>query len=193
MLCIRIVPGSELTLAELEAELGVPCDPVPWLPSSMGFLSIPGHVSINSCSAYARGAIVGMDASSGAAVAALNPVPGDDVLDLCCAPGMKFCLIADVMERQGTLTGVDASRVRTSPTYLCCLGLTVHLLKDRLAPCCTLLKKYSVVTPGVAAPGWRCRLFATSGLDFDTPPPDAAATQPIVCHTCSKPLGTIRA
>jgi 16S rRNA C967 or C1407 C5-methylase (RsmB/RsmF family) len=31
--------------------------------------------------------IYGIDASSGAAVVALDPQPGDNVLDLCCAPG----------------------------------------------------------------------------------------------------------
>ncbi len=31
-----------------------------------------------------------MDASSGAAVVALDPRPGDHVLDLCCAPGKRL-------------------------------------------------------------------------------------------------------
>jgi len=30
---------------------------------------------------------------------------GDDVLDLCCCPGAKLCMLADLMEHQGRLTG----------------------------------------------------------------------------------------
>ncbi len=67
--------------------------------------------SLNSCPAYEDGRLYGMDASSAAAVAALGVKPGDNVLDLCAAPGMKFTLLADVMLRQGTLTGVDVSTV----------------------------------------------------------------------------------
>lgn len=61
--------------------------------------------------------------SSGAVVYALDCQRGDNVLDVCCAPGnlfyhcasnkliiilntgSKFCLLADVMDHTGTVTG----------------------------------------------------------------------------------------
>lgn len=58
------------------------------------------------------GSVYGIDASSGAVVKALEPQPGDNILDLCCAPGAKLCMISDVMGRTGTVTGVDVNLKR---------------------------------------------------------------------------------
>lgn len=55
---------------------------------------------------YQLGFIIGMDAASMAAVLALQPRHGDMVLDVCCAPGMKLNLIADMI-RGNTNTTVD--------------------------------------------------------------------------------------
>lgn len=82
--------------------------PVPWLPE---FYALPGHAKIRYAPSFAAHAVYGIDASSGAAVAALDPRPGDAVIDLCCAPGAKLAMIADRMQRQGSLTGVDVSQV----------------------------------------------------------------------------------
>lgn len=73
---------------------------------------LPGSVKIASSDAYKAGSIYGIDASSGAAVLALDPQPGEHILDLCCAPGAKLCMIADLLGREGSVTGVDVSKVR---------------------------------------------------------------------------------
>jgi hypothetical protein len=52
-----------------------------------GFFSVADDVKIAGCEAYRQGALYGLDAASGAAVRALNPKPGEHVLDLCAAPG----------------------------------------------------------------------------------------------------------
>jgi len=136
-------PGTSiepLGHAELERQLGTSIEPVDWLP---GYHRLPSHVKIAGCDAYRSGQLYGIDVSSGAAVAALDAQPGDDVLDLCCAPGAKLCAIADGMDGRGTLTGVDVS-------------------EERLAACRTLCLKYGLA---------HARLVLCDGQQFDEMPP----------------------
>ena len=87
--------------------------PVPWLPSSTNFYAIPNR-TINTLDPYVDGSLYGMDCSSGAAVAALRletvnkPVR---VLDLCCCPCAKLCMIVDSLEHLSgcEVVGVDIS------------------------------------------------------------------------------------
>ena len=92
---LRSDTNVDAVLSEVERELGSPLQPVPWLP---GFYSLPGSVTLSSCSAYRRGEMFGIDAASGAAVVALQIRPSDHVLDLCAAPGAKLCMIADFLQ-----------------------------------------------------------------------------------------------
>ncbi|KAI9478740.1 MAG: S-adenosyl-L-methionine-dependent methyltransferase [Benjaminiella poitrasii] len=101
---------------------------------------------ISDCQAYKDHAIFGIDLSSAIAVQALEISIDDQVLDLCCAPGAKLCMIANLLGRDGlgTATGVDIAR-------------------HRLATCRSLLKKYKV--------GEKVRLFEADGTIFSVPPP----------------------
>ncbi|KAI3921767.1 hypothetical protein MKX01_005456 [Papaver californicum] len=138
---IRVKPSEgEAHIPELEAEINCKLDKVDWLPN---FYSIPPHIQIASTNSYRQGNIYGMDAASGAAVLALNVVPGDHVLDLCAAPGAKLCMLADLLGSSGSLTGVD-------------------IAKHRLAACRTMLQKYSLSD--------RCRLFVADGTSFSLIP-----------------------
>ena len=132
--------GRALDVAELERQLGVSVHAVGWLD---GYFKVPAHVKIAGTDAYRTGQLYGIDVSSGAAVAALAVRPGEDVLDLCCAPGAKLCAIAEAMELTGTLTGVDVSA-------------------ERLASCRTLCEKYGIRN---------ARLVLHDGCSFDAPPP----------------------
>ena len=84
--------------------------------------------------AYKTGRVYGQDISSGAAVAVLMELPinkedvsakdstssPEQILDLCCAPGLKLCAILDWLQqfrpgaqtRQSTIVGVDISENR---------------------------------------------------------------------------------
>ncbi|KAL9546028.1 hypothetical protein MBANPS3_006863 [Mucor bainieri] len=101
---------------------------------------------ISDIPAYKEHAIFGIDLSSAIAVEALEVQKDDQVLDLCCAPGAKLCMIANLLGRDGlgTATGVD-------------------LAGHRLATCRSLLKKYKV--------GEKVRLFEADGTTFSVPPP----------------------
>lgn len=139
---VRVNPrhADVLPQREIERQLGVAIEPVSWLP---GYYCVPSNVKIAGCAAYQTGQLYGIDVSSGAAVAALDAKPGDDVLDLCCAPGAKLCAIADCMQQSGTLTGVDVN-------------------KERLAACRTLCTKYKIEI---------ARLVLQDGSTFQAAPP----------------------
>ncbi|KAL3895528.1 MAG: hypothetical protein SGCHY_004650 [Lobulomycetales sp.] len=124
------------------AESGIPREstPVEYMP---GFYRLPAHLdNINSLPGYKTGQILGMDVSSAIAVAALDLTPEDHVLDLCCAPGAKLCMIADIIgsSSTGTVTGVDASSAR-------------------LGTCRGMLKRVGLTE--------RARLFCADGALFD--------------------------
>ncbi|KAI8819845.1 S-adenosyl-L-methionine-dependent methyltransferase [Fimicolochytrium jonesii] len=163
---IRVKPTSADTFSipDLEADLGTPVTPVEWLE---GFYRLDGDVRIATCRAYKEGRIYGIDISSGVAVHALDVQPNDNVLDVCCAPGMKLCNIADLQGRDGlgTVTGVDIS-------------------KDRLATCKNLLKKYKLE---------RARLFAADGTSFSVYAPSTVGqhTHPAVAGTPSSSCSSI--
>uniref|UniRef100_A0A7N0V4D5 SAM-dependent MTase RsmB/NOP-type domain-containing protein n=1 Tax=Kalanchoe fedtschenkoi TaxID=63787 RepID=A0A7N0V4D5_KALFE len=137
---IRLKPDFEEYVQEIEAELGCDLKKVEWLPY---FYSLPPHVQIASSKAYREGKIYGIDAASGAAVAALGIVEGDHVLDLCAAPGAKLCMMLDLLGSSGSVTGVDVA-------------------SHRLAACRTMLRKYAL--------GARCRLFVADGTKFSVLP-----------------------
>lgn len=82
---IRLKPGNDGTIEEIEADIGCKLEKVYWLPD---FYHLPPDVRIASSKAYRQGMIYGIDAASGAAVSALDISVGDHVLDLCAAPVM---------------------------------------------------------------------------------------------------------
>ncbi|KAJ9053451.1 hypothetical protein DSO57_1024069 [Entomophthora muscae] len=95
-----------------------------------------------------------MDFSSGAAVLALGVEKGDQILELCCAPGAKLCFMSDLLAikergcdkefRSGNITGVD-------------------IAEHRLFTCRSLIKKYKTA--------YRTRLFLADGTTFNVLPP----------------------
>ncbi|RIB04716.1 S-adenosyl-L-methionine-dependent methyltransferase [Gigaspora rosea] len=127
---------------ELEEQIGTKIWPVKGID---GFFGLDGNCRIVDCKAYKEGKIFGIDLSSGIAVYALDIRPNDHILDLCCAPGAKLCMMSDILgtKGSGTITGVDISR-------------------DRASTCRSLLKKYKIS---------RARLFVADGTTFNVPAP----------------------
>jgi len=80
---------------------------VPWCPAEdqEGFYALPAAFRLAQWPLYQQGRVYGMDVASGVAVWALGPRPGEDVLDLCCCPGLKLCMLAERMRHEGTVTG----------------------------------------------------------------------------------------
>ncbi|MFQ5820771.1 MAG: RsmB/NOP family class I SAM-dependent RNA methyltransferase [Candidatus Heimdallarchaeota archaeon] len=61
---------------------------------------------------YQEGHVFTQDKASCGAVYALDPAPGETILDMCSAPGMKTSLIAQLMENRGRIIAVDFSKKR---------------------------------------------------------------------------------
>ncbi|KAI9988238.1 hypothetical protein PInf_021632 [Phytophthora infestans] len=121
---------------------------VSWLP---GFYSLPVSAPLARVDLYKEGQIYGIDISSGYAVTLLNINPGEHVLDLCCAPGAKLTMIADLLQLRGSVTGVDFSR-------------------SRLGACRQLVHKYKLFESQNEDNKWRCRLFHADGRTFNIGP-----------------------
>ncbi|KAI8064427.1 S-adenosyl-L-methionine-dependent methyltransferase [Gongronella butleri] len=112
-----------------------------------GFFGVgPTPTRLVDIAAYKDKKVFGIDLSSAVAVDALQIGANDHVLDLCCAPGAKLCMMANLIgnDGTGTATGVD---------------IAAH----RLATCRALVRKYKI--------GERVRLFQADGTKFDTTPP----------------------
>ena len=62
--------------------------------------------------AFSRGLFQVQDQSAGLAVLLLDPQPGERIIDLCAAPGGKFCYIIQLTQRGGKVIGVDISTER---------------------------------------------------------------------------------
>jgi 16S rRNA (cytosine967-C5)-methyltransferase len=73
-----------------------------------GPLGSPGTAAIRA------GRAVGQSRSSAAAVAVLDPQPGERVLDLCAGPGMKTTMMAARMRNEGAIRSVELRPQRAS-------------------------------------------------------------------------------
>ena len=102
--------NRENALAALE-DRGIRFQEVPWW--AWALIIDPGSVEGITASGYfEQGWFYRQSLSSMLPVIALNPQPGERVLDLCAAPGSKTTQIAAFMENRGTLMAVEAVRSR---------------------------------------------------------------------------------
>jgi len=181
----------KLIKAELPAESPYP-KLVPWLDSeSFGkFYCVPGDFRIAQSKAYKQGRLYGQDISSGAAVHHLlknldsktkttkaspnkesttSSKPDKEplrILDLCCAPGLKLCAIADWLEQNH----VSSSEQQQGPPVV--VGVDLH--EERLDVTKNVIRKYHVDAETRGACGAsrperlpRIRLYHGDGTTFD--------------------------
>lgn len=106
-------PQHRETMCELQQTFGTRIEMVPWMKSFGGALHIAPTFSSEEASEGLRlvnmlasaGDIVVQDGLSMLAAAALDPNPGQTVLDLCSAPGSKTCQLLDALSRRASETG----------------------------------------------------------------------------------------
>lgn len=96
-------------LGRLAALLDLPLEPLPWCAEAA---PLPGELRLGRHPLYQAGLFYLQEPSATAVVSALDPRPGERVLDLCAAPGGKATHIAARLQGQGLLWAneVDARR-----------------------------------------------------------------------------------
>ena len=92
--------------------LGLKLSPVPFSP--LGFI-IEEDIKAGSLPWHHAGAYYVQEPSAMSAVTALDPQPGEYVLDMCAAPGGKTTQIAELMNNEGLLWSNEFVRSRAQP------------------------------------------------------------------------------
>ncbi len=104
----RLRLKDDTTWLKLLAEEGVNPEPIlDW----EGFGYVRG-LSPASLPSFQRGETTVQDPAAGIAPIALDPQPGEQILDLCCAPGGKTALLWELMRGEGRLRAVDKNMKR---------------------------------------------------------------------------------
>lgn len=137
---------------------GVTAKPRTWNWTGEGLVfELEAHPPLASLPSFQQGHFYVQDPSTLLAVKVLDPQPGDEVLDLCAAPGGKTTLIAQWMKNQGRVVAFDRQperlrRVRENGQRLgvLCLETVGHL--DRLEAAGTLSPTPDE-TPRLVLPG----------------------------------------
>jgi 16S rRNA (cytosine(967)-C(5))-methyltransferase len=83
---------------------GVSVEEHPWLNDC---LLVTKTGNLEALPAFAEGRVMVQDAAAKLAVLALDPQPGEQILDVCAAPGGKSFGTAMAMENQGNLVSCD--------------------------------------------------------------------------------------
>jgi 16S rRNA C967 or C1407 C5-methylase (RsmB/RsmF family) len=144
---IRLIKGQSLINPSLVEENMR----IPWLKRLQVYRLNSSETKLSQEEDFVSGNCVGIDASSCLVCECLDPQPGQSILDLCCAPGMKLSAIAELMNKQGTLVGVDISEARLNTTS-------------------ALLRKFKVCLSGSDEPlndNWDVTIWRGDGTTWD--------------------------
>jgi len=98
------------------------------VPGSVpGSIRLLGHARVDQLPGFADGHFSIQDESAQAVAELLDPRPGQQVLDLCAAPGGKSAALAERMRNEGRIIAADsdAARVPLIATGADRLGLTI--------------------------------------------------------------------
>ncbi|MBN1275041.1 RsmB/NOP family class I SAM-dependent RNA methyltransferase [Candidatus Woesearchaeota archaeon] len=106
---INTLKRPEREVVRMLREKGVRLERVPGVPAAY-FYDAP--FSLGATPAYLQGAYYLQEAASQLPVLALDPAPGDVVLDMAAAPGSKTTQLAQLMRDDGVVVALDSDAVR---------------------------------------------------------------------------------
>jgi 16S rRNA (cytosine967-C5)-methyltransferase len=110
--------------------LGVPTHTDPELPEA---LVLDGPLDLHSSQLWESGAILAQSRAAMLVARALEPRPGERVLDLCAAPGGKSTHIAALMGDEGEVVAVERNRTRAAELAATARRLHAHSVRVELA------------------------------------------------------------
>ncbi len=138
---IRINPlnsSPQTTLHELK-DLGWKGQPIDWCLN--GYTIDEGLLAIRDSDLVRNGSVYIQNAASWLPVLALDPQPGDEILDICAAPGGKTSHIAALTDNLSHITANDNSRPRLAKMQANLARLGVENIEYTLFDASILAKK----------------------------------------------------
>ncbi len=104
-----------------------------WCDAGIMF-QLDSHPSLGSLRSFQDGRFYVQDPSTLLAVKTLDPKPGENILDLCAAPGGKTTCIAQWMQNRGRITAQDNVPERLDLIRENCRRLGVTIAEASVAP-----------------------------------------------------------
>ncbi len=98
-----------------------------WAPQNVSF-ELRSHPALASLPSFQQGLFYVQDPSTLLAVKALDPKPGEAILDFCAAPGGKTTYIAQLMENRGYIMAQDTDVRRRNMVRENCDRLGVRIV-----------------------------------------------------------------
>ncbi len=119
----RVDEKLQQQLASRAADKEVMLHPHPLLPDYLA--AEPSPAPLLSAEMLAGGSFIVQDPSAGAVTAAVDPQPGETIIDLCAGPGGKAVVLADKVGSAGRVAAceIDSERVALIRDTLNRLGL----------------------------------------------------------------------
>lgn len=94
-------------------------------------LRVKGLKSIGDIPEFRSGLFSVQDTSSMKVVRVLNPMPNENILDICAAPGGKSAFIAELMQNKGTVVSQDISSNKLALIDNACKRLGIEIVKTK--------------------------------------------------------------
>ena len=99
------------TVIQLLENLSIPYRRIPWKPDALVF-NTEDRSRVLDSDMYQRGLLYSQNLSSQLAPLVLDPQPGEEVLDMCAAPGGKTSQIVCMMQDSGRIAAVEKVKSR---------------------------------------------------------------------------------
>ena len=109
-------------------KMGIEFEESDWLPDYYKVDSVAPFIQKDLMK---KGFVIVQDIAAGFAPMILEPSPGEEIYDICAAPGTKSIVIANLMEGEGSITAVDLNPKRLQLLAESALNYGAEMIKIR--------------------------------------------------------------